>query len=314
MSDFLSNLAARSLGIPEVIRPRVPSLYEPYRRNTGLLGARPSFRSQETNPEPQHETGLVSDGDTAHTDDRITQPRARAPSPPSRGVESAELIPEARPADGFEGPDVERPARLSLSSREGACPDPHAALGISRTKAPTIESNSSSVSPPAVHEPIVRVAITRPDGTGSVLTPPSNTGRIMPEGVRPSKDPEPVDRSAFWHPRQSAEPTPDLSSRRLRPGELAPRGVELPEGSAVYSARSATGVVRPPVGPRSGTVKIPAAVPNTNASEPPIQVTIGRVEVRAIFPEPPARRIPPSRSRPTVSLDDYLKRSNRGQR
>jgi hypothetical protein len=50
-----------------------------------------------------------------------------------------------------------------------------------------------------------------------------------------------------------------------------------------------------------------------NPSEPVIQVTIGRVEVRAIFPEHsrPAPRVP---SRPTLSLDNYLqKRSGSGR-
>ncbi len=44
-----------------------------------------------------------------------------------------------------------------------------------------------------------------------------------------------------------------------------------------------------------------------NPSEPAIQVTIGRVEVRAIFPETsrPAPRVP---SRPTLSLDNYLQK------
>ena len=36
--------------------------------------------------------------------------------------------------------------------------------------------------------------------------------------------------------------------------------------------------------------------------------------VRAVFPEPPVRRAPPQRSRPTVSLDDYSNRRNRGRR
>jgi len=40
MSDLLTNLAARSLGTAAGIRPRVPSLYEPHRQDTGLLGIR----------------------------------------------------------------------------------------------------------------------------------------------------------------------------------------------------------------------------------------------------------------------------------
>ncbi len=43
MSDFLTNLAARSLGTAEVVRPRVPSLFEPTRREGGLRPAQPSW-------------------------------------------------------------------------------------------------------------------------------------------------------------------------------------------------------------------------------------------------------------------------------
>ena len=40
MSEFLSNLAARSMGTLEVMRPRVPSRFEPLRNSEGLLAKR----------------------------------------------------------------------------------------------------------------------------------------------------------------------------------------------------------------------------------------------------------------------------------
>jgi hypothetical protein len=47
-----------------------------------------------------------------------------------------------------------------------------------------------------------------------------------------------------------------------------------------------------------------------NPSEPAILVTIGRVEVRAIFSEP-SRPAPRPPSRPTLSLDNYLQKRSR---
>ena len=55
------------------------------------------------------------------------------------------------------------------------------------------------------------------------------------------------------------------------------------------------------------------------APEPPaptIRVAIGRIEVRAIMPPPatPTRQTAPTTPRPELSLDDYLKQRNGGQR
>jgi hypothetical protein len=208
MSDFLSNLVARSLGTLEVIRPRVPSLYEPYRRESGLLGVRPSFLAQETNPEPQDEAGWESDGNAAHINHRITSQRTQAPSPSSRDRASHNL---------YATPRVTK-----------------------------VQDSVSDVSPSSV----------------------AQTGAI---GSR----------------RRSAEMGTDLSSSRLLPGQPTIQ-------DATRAAPPATPTVRPPVGPRSGVAKIPAAVPGSKPPEPIVQVTIGRVEVRAIFPEPPARRSQPN--------------------
>jgi len=88
----------------------------------------------------------------------------------------------------------------------------------------------------------------------------------------------------------------------------APPFLADPQASPVASA------IRPPVAPRSGGVRNPEALPASSAPAPAIQVSIGRVEVRAIFPEPAVRSAPAPRSRPTLSLDDYLNQRNRGKR
>ncbi len=46
----------------------------------------------------------------------------------------------------------------------------------------------------------------------------------------------------------------------------------------------------------------------------PIQVTIGRVEVRAVTPQPAPRRPPPKPTQPKLSLDDYVAQRREGQR
>lgn len=58
-----------------------------------------------------------------------------------------------------------------------------------------------------------------------------------------------------------------------------------------------------------------AAESEPSSAEPTIKVTIGRVEVRAIMPSAPIAPASRSRTRsPTLSLNDYLKQRNEGQR
>lgn len=81
-------------------------------------------------------------------------------------------------------------------------------------------------------------------------------------------------------------------------------------------ATQAASPVRPPLPSRAEGIrgtKSPEPIQSASPSQPAVQVSIGRVEVRAVFPEPPARRPASPRSRPTVSLDDYLNRRNRGR-
>ena len=56
--------------------------------------------------------------------------------------------------------------------------------------------------------------------------------------------------------------------------------------------------------------------PSANESVPPVvQVTIGRVEVRAMLPPTPATEQPaPARTRPVLSLDEYLQQRSGGNR
>ena len=52
------------------------------------------------------------------------------------------------------------------------------------------------------------------------------------------------------------------------------------------------------------------------AAEPPqtISVTIGRVDVRAVFPQPPAARVSNAQKPAAMSLDEYLKQRSEGRR
>jgi len=95
----------------------------------------------------------------------------------------------------------------------------------------------------------------------------------------------------------TAVPSPGKIEPSQRPG-LTREIPSLPI-SGIHPARSANSQER------SG----PASTLN-QSSEPSIRVTIGKVEVRAIFPPAPVNRTPPRAPRRTLSLDDFLKRNS----
>jgi hypothetical protein len=61
---------------------------------------------------------------------------------------------------------------------------------------------------------------------------------------------------------------------------------------------------------------MPPPSPRINATPPPlpIRISIGRVDVRAIMPAGPAKAAVPTRSKPALSLESYLKQREEGKR
>jgi hypothetical protein len=227
MSDFLTHVVARGLGTGDVIRPRVPSLYEPYGRAGGVLTPRLDFTSRETREASQCDRGLEPEAMTLPNEPVIAHSELRAPSAATR-------------------------------QREGNQPhDP---------------ADATEFTP-------VRQATAKP-----------NRRRGMTETSRQSES--------------------------LESGALNPRLHSAPrqEKDAVAQVSPAASAVRPPKWPSVKPPNNPLTLPSQSAAEPPIQVTIGRIEVRAVFPDPPTRRVSTSQAKPSVSLDDYLNRRHRGQR
>jgi hypothetical protein len=443
MSDFLTHLIGRTRGTLEVVRPRVPSIYEPYRRGAGLLGAQPGLRPRDAPSELAVQTGPEDDTDalptshqtrelgappvlparkaltdrgvetgsegdvnaapishqtrelaarrvhprrdaqtepaveTGSEDDvnaapighqtqglaaRRVHPRRDAQTDPavetgSEGDVNASSInhgthrlrtqvvgatapevqfaghePDAQPAERFEPSDSSRVLRPPLIPRIADRPEQIAAIEVPTGHERTTDLNPSSISR-HTFQPSLPTRKARTAEPDSIAVTPDDAREGQPEGVRPlpvaqavtkrglvghsrSLEIETETSSPSLGLRRSAEPhasaEPPLVVQPLPPVTGAVRPVEWPSLQA-RPAPPLTGAVRPPLAPRSGGAR-PQALPLSSPPKPDIQVSIGRVEVRAVFPEPAARRAPPRSSRPTVSLDDYLNRRHRGRR
>ncbi|NTX40993.1 hypothetical protein HUA78_41850 [Myxococcus sp. CA033] len=91
-------------------------------------------------------------------------------------------------------------------------------------------------------------------------------------------------------------------------GRARALSVALETSAPAPSARSSTGTTR------QESAESPASRNTSQApAEPVIQVTIGRIEVRAVTPAAPARSAP-TRPSPSPSLEEYLARRNGGGR
>jgi len=359
MSDFLSNLIDRARGALEVVQPHIPSIYEPYRRGSGLLGAHPGFAAPDASSELAVEAASEGDAYAAPISHQARDLEARRVLPGrndqtepavetgSEGDASATSInhgthrlrtrlvratpPESHAKLGarFKPPDSSRVVRPHFIPRVAASPEQIAAIDIPnrhdgatelrssplvrRTFQPSLQT-AKATDPIAV--PPADASADEPESACSLPAAPAVregglVGRLRSPEIDTETSSASLDFRRFTEPRASAEPALVAKVLSSATGALPP--VEWPSLQA-RPAPSVTGAVRPPLAPRSRGVNQPEAGPSSGSLTPAVQVSIGKVEVRAAFAEPRNRLAPPPRSMPTVSLDDYLNRRHRGNR
>jgi len=209
-----------------------------------------------------------------------------------REVETVAVGPSAPPAE-----EIAEPSGAPARQSRGAEPD-------SRLDSQPIEE-------PGERKPVM---------PGPAMPLPGR--RLSPLRVQAAP---PAQQKSLSQSRQAEE-------RRPLPSSVSPAASEAPlavdseaniELSRTYPQRDIT---EPPVrrpflrstgSARQPMVKPPytnSASPRPGAEEPSIHVTIGRVDVRAVVPETPVSRPNTARSRPYLSLDDYVRQRNRGER
>jgi hypothetical protein len=371
MSDFFTNLALRSLGSAEIIRPRLPALFEPPPPNEGLATVA-GIISEGTNQEPPEEialeNGVQPKSITDHSGDTFFH------EPPVRTVEKSQprlssilrLSHEVAASGNV-------PPESGQKPREEIAPETAPEVPATKTRIAALREQ-----PPRTRSSELRVAgpLTEKRSHEGLLLPEAPTARavdLSPHKVtlRQPVAPPPADR------RQPAAPNPALSpapqpvvSPSLLPAEPQSNGVK---GVAVRPARMTTsaGGGEPPLreserlyttatetDPRCSKTEFDSHLPQvdshpltaatraevryspadhsppthsliapsravprdenfmpitplrrSNSSEPTIQVTIGRIEVRAIS-QPAAAPRDRSASR-VMPLDEYLRRRSR---
>lgn len=296
MSDYLSNLVDRSLDRVDVIQPRLPSLFEP----TQGIGSPITGLWQQ--PEPTAEVIEQS------------VPEARNPYPVTRKSSPIarifDRVMARRSAESLINPNLP-----SLSSQTTEIevsqplfrPQPESAQvgSVDRPDEPT-SVPGSTLHPLSWQPQILDRQIAA--GNVSIEQPEISTQPILDRDRRVEHSINNPDRSPKLNPTAISVQNPidriELSPlpTDLTPSQNPPLLGQMMERTTMEQIRS----VIPAIQPEVVSNPIPAPVPT-------IQVTIGRIEVRATTaPATPAATT--ARSKPPVmSLDEYLHQRGGGR-
>jgi hypothetical protein len=385
MSEFLSNLAARSLGTLETIRPRVPFRFEPPRRPDGLLAGRTSPGSEGLEDNPELE---VAGGDEASAVMAPVEPRPHV-ARPAEPMDLSPRLPSPSLVSARSAPETAatRPAVSSAPRAASAKTPPAPGETVFPARALPRSENDGSLTP--TRRAVTDTGTPRLQNAGSVsrLEPteawtgqpvepeiketrtaqslgPSNASALVNERPGPTTfraastavvkseiEPHLPSLPATGRGRNDEAQTAQSQPKRPMPMPLEPAlpGGLFPDGSRSESGpesdriraqirtgdalkltpdfpiRPAPGqeTAIPAIGAELASAATRAAAPNLPPAlpllpdavpEPEIRVTIGRVEVRAVFPEQPVKHSAAPRFRPSVTLDDYLNRGGGAKR
>lgn len=342
MSDFLKSLVARQLGEAATVRPRLAGRFEPppdafaheaTRRAAGLeehdADALELFREVETHAAPARDAATPRD---AREEPRAQESRRATDEAYARVVYVRDPREESQPVlrqergltqDSERRHDTPPPSNVTDSrtqSRErdeGNAPvRPKSIVRVSDEEVGLIRFDTQT----ADRAPFMTGARARGErGEPSTLEPREPSVREVDEVKRPSNDvrpstpSSPARREAAVTPRAQDEESSLLRSESARARERERQREDADESHASRQARrgrESSNTIEPRPARRRERQAAARDAQSVRAEVPPtINVTIGRVEVRATQgPAPAPRRA--ETAAPRMSLDDYLRRRN----
>jgi hypothetical protein len=300
VADFLTNLVGRAAGLSPKLRPVVPPLFA---EEEGAGEVAPAVEPEGARSLLPTEAAPVRPAapQAAENDVRANaSPRAGSFQPgPPRDVEPAEDGESAGLQDERRQPPTVRLRRATPVLEPEAARPPDELAG--RAELPDLRSRES----------IRRVGATgRPPSTTEMAAQVDEEQLLMPLS-RPQRAAEV--RAAAMPEVQSDLPAND-EGRRTSRARVSVR-VE-PSEPTNLDRRVNRGKPFAPMAPDAGADRGRALLRDEppGAAGPTIEITIGRVEVRAV--RPPEARQPapkPAAPRPRLSLEDYLASQRRGR-
>jgi hypothetical protein len=290
MSDYLSNLVARTLATVPVLQPRQPSLFEPVGGGWGL---------------GNRDWGVVAEVETAAFPPPIqpTRSETAAVTPPPTTLVQPQPVPERPLAARPEKKPAPTPSPMTIRERI-----------IQQT---VVEKKGRLIpaAPPTAAPPRPAKALAVPVPAAVQPRPPSPPPAPAPEKVNSRSQNEPPIRPLPTAAKQPFAPEPPLRIVERERPTSEPSPPPKPDKRQVAPPPT----IRERILPRAAIAppQREQAMNGRYTPEPPpaptIQVHIGRIEVRATPPPPqPAAKSGPKAA--LTSLDDYLRQRNGGPR
>ncbi|HSR50676.1 MAG TPA: hypothetical protein VLV83_07585 [Acidobacteriota bacterium] len=328
MSDFLQSLIERNLEEPAVMRPRTAARFEP----APLAGGMADALSGPFPAQPAETWGEESlDG----ASERYQEDSERTPAGGRAAASDGD--PSAKPASSGQGGRTHRRRQAAgrLVQPVGGPPWAEAQGGVprqTRTGRPSPAQDQDHPAPAAASTRW-RPADAQPGPERSSGAPPlRRQGESLPGdsrsrgevelSVRPGRGPQPEEPEEGGALRQPPLPARALAASEQPPPRPRPEGrtsagrpssKESPRGSRRPAAQPPLGRPRGPSLEALGKIGLPTVDKPVPLAPDTIQVTIGRVEVRAVV-APSAQPRKPRPQPPVMSLDEYLKRQTGGGR
>lgn len=352
MSDYLSNLTARTLHTTPVLQPRLASRFEPVQSHGSLgVAQSPVLSTNDSELDINTEYAVespVASGARSHLPPTFTgepsfsaivQPFGVTPSSTARpplaypapvSAEEVKISPLPRPNVRHDQPESGRSEPPSttpiVSANDSRSPRTKTANAVAGTdeparpvqpgprRTPIRQQNNlepyRAAEPPLVAEDIVE---TQPrDDRRQAQAQPRHTMLAPLTRLESAREVERViETIRVAHSREADQNEVQANHAAIKPAQRATAAgivaqplpavsvIAQPSVTIAAPVRSASSIISPPSPDEAG------------AATPTIQVTIGRIEVRAT-PSPAPSVKPPSGQNKVMSLDDYLRRRSDG--
>lgn len=328
MNGYLNNLTLRTLNAGNRVEPRLPALFEPSAFESGQPLAVGSVEEEVTTVSEPAEPRVKTEARS------LDEASPRNSSVAKREIEPGPAVRRSSSATSKE--DVE--TQVEPVSHEAEQEDPIADLTVQATLQPRLETVESPT-PLTIEDsllendpPLEIDESSNPSLQGGGLTPlwprsnfvdnkAASGGRTLRKGQTPPAALTPTPRPQITFRRTNSHNTaesPDVSLEEMEEiSELEPQTINNPEPEPEFESTNPSPYRR--VNPTPATWRdtrqqqwrrrqSPAPV----ESEPSINVTIGRIEVRAV-PADNRKTTAPRRSEsPVMPLEDYLRKQRRG--
>ncbi len=285
MNDYLGNLAARTLGELSLVQPRLASRFEATASPLALNASDTPGQFQQRAAPPEEVEEELFEAPTA-------------PAEKARPTARRAWLSEQATDDLLE-PVKRGVAPLAPASASFSIETATAQFQANDAKRQPTRAEQGVASPPLPRPPTAELAQTEHaydsvQGVAKLFPAPEPPEVLLQPATRRANAPRPP---AGEEPPDRAAENPDGKSSEAPPRLMSLQSVDWP----------------PPV--------LPAMAPapplaSAVAREPVIKVTIGRVEVRAVLPTPPAPAVTatqPAQRAQALPLDEYLRRRNHGE-